>query len=247
MANPVVTTSGPSSGRAPHREVEPSTVGERLGSDRADHLGRHPSGSAVIAMLDGKAVCVEQYRPAVAMDLLEIPAGRPKNHESPEETAKRELLEETGLIATDVQWLGDFYNAPHFSDSITHAFLATTLAPRGDDSVSGVLRTRLVDLAEIEDLVRSGHLIDAKSIAALLMARQALSKTGSLHVRQQRETSHAPPSLNKRARLPDRPIGSQRVRRLPGLVKPFNKLWQRRRRPGRTRDLPICPRSLGTA
>src|SRR3954452_19689118 len=70
------------------------------GQEYVSHVVRHPGGVGVVPLLGNDVVCIEQYRPAIGRITLEIPAGRPMEDESPSETGIRELLEETGLRAT---------------------------------------------------------------------------------------------------------------------------------------------------
>jgi 8-oxo-dGTP pyrophosphatase MutT (NUDIX family) len=66
-----------------------------------------PDYSAVVALTgDQRVLIVRQYRPAVEHDTLELPSGLVDPGEAPGETARRELLEETGYEAAEVQVLG---------------------------------------------------------------------------------------------------------------------------------------------
>ena len=78
----------------------------------------------------GTATLVRQFRPAVWESVLEIPAGtRDVDGEPPEETARRELAEEAGLVAERLELLAAVYNTPGFSDQRTIIYLATGLRP----------------------------------------------------------------------------------------------------------------------
>ena len=71
---------------------------------------RHPGGALAIPMTaDGKLVLVRQYRFAVQGRLLEFPAGTVEPNESPLETVKREIEEETGYHARQWDKLGEFF------------------------------------------------------------------------------------------------------------------------------------------
>jgi 8-oxo-dGTP pyrophosphatase MutT (NUDIX family) len=68
---------------------------------------RLPDYAAVVALTDDERVLiVRQYRPAVEHDTLELPSGLVDPGEMPGETARRELLEETGYEAAEVEVLG---------------------------------------------------------------------------------------------------------------------------------------------
>ncbi|HXQ59509.1 MAG TPA: NUDIX hydrolase [Acidimicrobiales bacterium] len=141
---------------------------------------RHPGAVAVVAVTDaGDVLLVRQYRGAVDRVLLEIPAGtRDVDGEPPEDTARRELLEEVGVHAGRLQVLGTMLNSPGFCDEETHLFLATGLEA-GDHDREGVEEQHMevvtVPLDDVDRLVASGELVDGQTIIGLLLARRALS------------------------------------------------------------------------
>lgn len=135
---------------------------------------RHPGAVAVLARPDpDRIVMVHQYRHAAGRPLLEIPAGTREAGEAPEETAERELAEETGYRAAVLRPFGAFFTAPGFCDERLLVFLAEGLAPGSpepepDESVRPVL----VRLAEARRMLTGepsphGLIEDAKTLAAL--------------------------------------------------------------------------------
>ena len=145
---------------------------------------RHPGGALVIPLTqEGKLVLVRQYRFAVKGALLEFPAGTVEPYESPEETIRREIEEETGYSAATWQKLGEFYLAPGYSDEVIDAFLAQDLTalespPEGDadEDIEVVLKTPV----ELEAALYAQEPIDAKSIAAFYLARPYLQQLNLL-------------------------------------------------------------------
>ena len=139
---------------------------------------RHPGGSmAVPVTADGQFVLVRQYRFAMRGRLLEFPAGTVETGEDPLETIQREIQEETGYKAASWKKLGEFPNAPGYSDEIIYAYLATDLAELAeplaldeDEDIEVVT----MDAGALEDAILNGVPIDAKSIAAFFMARAHL-------------------------------------------------------------------------
>ncbi len=139
---------------------------------------RHPGGSmAVPVTADGQFVLVKQYRFAMRGRLLEFPAGTVEEGESPLSTIQREIQEETGYKADSWKKLGEFPNAPGYSDEIIYAYLATDLkkleeAPALDDDED--IDVVLMSADELEQAILSGVAIDAKTIAAFYMAKASL-------------------------------------------------------------------------
>ncbi len=142
----------------------------------------HHPGAVVIVPYDerrGEVVFVRQYRAALDQALLEVPAGkRDVAGEAPELTAQRELAEETGLQARSWQLVGRFYNSPGFSDEESWCYLARDLSEVPDER-HGIEEQHMTverwPLAQVGELVRSGQVTDAKTIAGLFLAREALA------------------------------------------------------------------------
>ena len=136
-------------------------------------------GSVVIIPIDenGNVLLVRQYRHAASMDLLELPAGTLDENEEPEICAAREIREETGMAAGKFVKLGSFYLASGYSTEYMHVFLATDLSEdplEADDDE--FLSLESVPLAVAIQMAERGEMPDAKSLAALLMARSHLEK-----------------------------------------------------------------------
>lgn len=138
------------------------------GSTSKREIVRHPGAVGIIALTeDGKMVMVEQYRKALGRELLEIPAGKLEPGEHPEETAKRELEEETGYIAENWSFVQSFYTSPGFADEIIHVFAATGL--RKSDHPKECDEDEFVDIEEltleqVEECVANGRIFDAKTL-----------------------------------------------------------------------------------
>jgi ADP-ribose pyrophosphatase len=150
------------------------------GSEFDRHVVPHPGAVAVVPVDgDGRALLVRQYRVAVGRALLEVPAGkRDVPGEAPEATAVRELEEEVGRRAGRLVLLCEFYNSPGFTDEHTTVFLATELSLGARAATSAeeqAMSLERVPLAEIDGLVATGDIVDAKSIIGLLLARRFLS------------------------------------------------------------------------
>jgi ADP-ribose pyrophosphatase len=134
-------------------------------------------GSVIIVPIDkdGNLLFVRQYRHAAGMDLLELPAGTLEKDEDPAVCAAREIREETGMEAGKLEKVGDFYLAPGYSTEFMGVFLATDLKHNplkaDDDEFLSVEKMSVKDAFE---LAGRGEMPDAKSLAALLLARPHL-------------------------------------------------------------------------
>ena len=135
----------------------------------------HPGAVVVVPLVDDDtALLVRQYRAAVDAELLEIPAGtRDVDGEAPEATAVRELAEEVGRVAGRVELLARFHNSPGFCDELSWLYLARDLHETPHDR-QGVeeeaMSVEAVSLAHVPDLVRTGAIVDGKTIIGLSLA-----------------------------------------------------------------------------
>jgi len=134
-------------------------------------------GSVIIVPVDknGNLLFVRQYRHAAGMDLLELPAGTLEEGEDPAECAAREIREETGFAADKIEKIGDFYLAPGYSTEFMHVYLARELRydPLEADA-DEFLSVETIPFAEAIQMAERGEMPDAKSLAALLLAKSHL-------------------------------------------------------------------------
>lgn len=136
-------------------------------------------GSVVIVPLDenGNVLLVRQYRHATGQDLLELPAGTLDENEDPEACAAREIREETGMAAGKLKKLGEFYLAPGYSDEFMTVYLATELSANPlEADEDEFLSIESIPIAEAIRMAETGHIPDAKSLAALFLARSSLKQ-----------------------------------------------------------------------
>lgn len=126
---------------------------------------------------DDRIVLVRQYRYAVDDALWELPAGRIDPGETPEQGARRELMEEVGLEAGVVEPLATFYTTPGFCDELMHVFRATELRqvpPRPEDDER--IEPRWFGLDEALAMIERGEIREGKTLVALL--REHARRTG---------------------------------------------------------------------
>lgn len=130
-------------------------------------------GSAVIVPVfdDGTVALVRQYRHAAGKFMLEVPAGSLDIDEDPLTGAIRELEEEVGVVAENVELITEFYVSPGFLTEKMYVFLATSLTETaqnldGDENIA----IERIPLAAAVEMARDGRIEDAKSIIGLMMA-----------------------------------------------------------------------------
>lgn len=136
-------------------------------------------GSVVIIPIDtdGNMLLVRQYRHAAGCDLLELPAGTRDGNEPFEECAAREIREETGMQAGKLEKVGEFFLAPGYSTEFMSVYLATELSHNPlDPDADEFLSVEKMPVKDVFEKVRHGDMPDAKSLAALLVARSHLEK-----------------------------------------------------------------------
>src|SRR5215216_4434602 len=134
-------------------------------------------GSVVIVPIDndGNLLFVRQYRHAAGLDLLELPAGTRDGEEPYETCAAREIREETGMEASRLERVGDFYLAPGYSSEFMAVFLASELRSnplQADDDE--FLEVEKIPVKHAAAMFERGEVLDAKSLAAWLLAKPHL-------------------------------------------------------------------------
>jgi 8-oxo-dGTP pyrophosphatase MutT (NUDIX family) len=122
---------------------------------------------------EGKVIMVRQYRQGTRTVTLEIPGGVVEAGESPLEGGRRELLEETGYAADQLEELGLVHSNPAIQDNATYTFLATGLkrVAELDPDQAEDLEVVEVELAEVDELIRKGAITHSLVVAAFYWLR----------------------------------------------------------------------------
>ena len=130
---------------------------------------RHPGSTAIVPLFeDGSVALTLQYRHPVGEYILEIPAGTMEPGESPETCARREVEEEIGWRAGELQALGGVHVLPSYSDEVIHIYVARQLTRTAqnldEDELIQVVR---YPFKAVMEMIAEGQITDAVSIMAL--------------------------------------------------------------------------------
>jgi ADP-ribose pyrophosphatase len=139
----------------------------------------HHAGSAVMMPVDEKnrVLLVRQYRLPAQRNLWELPAGRVDPGEKPLQTAKRELVEETGYRAREWTKLVSFWVSPGYVAERMTIYLAKNLTPgKATPMEDEGIETRWFTRKEVAEMIRTGKIQDAKTIAGFLVWREGLAR-----------------------------------------------------------------------
>lgn len=143
---------------APGRQVE-----AYYSLSQADYI-------AILAQTpSGLIPLVRQYRPAVAAYTWELPAGLLEAGEDPEQACRRELREETGLVAEQVTYLGGYYADTGRLENRQHAFFVRTSEPQPGFITEPGLSVEYVDLQTLKGLIRTKEFQHQLHVAVLFL------------------------------------------------------------------------------
>jgi ADP-ribose pyrophosphatase len=138
----------------------------------------HPGSVVVLPVLpDKKIVLIRQYRHATRQYLWELVAGRIDAGENPKQAAARELIEETGYRAKKFTIFLNIFPTPGFLEERMHILLAEQVTPgeahpEEDEKIDSLAYSR----TQLEEMIRTGKIIDGKTISGLLYYFRFLAK-----------------------------------------------------------------------
>jgi ADP-ribose pyrophosphatase len=143
------------------------------GVDTTLDVIRHPGAAAIVPVTtQGNIVLIRQFRYAVDGNIWEIPAGTLEPEESPLACAQRELEEEIGVTATRWHKLVDLMPLPAYSDEIIHLYRAEDLLPAKQHlDPDEILEIHEFSYEDTLEMIRTGVIRDAKTIAGLMMVK----------------------------------------------------------------------------
>jgi ADP-ribose pyrophosphatase len=130
---------------------------------------RHPGAAAVVPLKEnGMVVLIRQFRHAASGFIYEIPAGKLHPGEDPMHCAARELEEEIGYVAGELEPLTSILTAPGFTDEVIHIYKATGMTiGRQQLDRDEVLEVLECPMEEAIRMINAGSIRDAKTIVGL--------------------------------------------------------------------------------
>ncbi|MEM3267421.1 MAG: NUDIX hydrolase [Conexivisphaerales archaeon] len=132
----------------------------------------HPGAVAVLPRTEDDTLLLEkQYRPAIAEEIFEFPAGTINKGEDPASCAARELEEETGYVAVRLKKLGSIVTAPGYcTERITLFYADAKKAGSQRLEKDEDIELVQIDSRQIWSYIREGKVVDSKSIALVTLA-----------------------------------------------------------------------------
>ena len=129
---------------------------------------KHPGGVAIVPVLDGNIIFIQQFRIAVERELIELPAGKLEPGEDPLGCAQRELEEEIGYQAKELIPLASYFSSVGFTDERMYVYLAlnpekTALHLEADERIREVI----MPLETVRKKLAAQEFEDAKTIVGL--------------------------------------------------------------------------------
>jgi ADP-ribose pyrophosphatase len=135
-----------------------------------DYLTESESAVILPFTTDGEVVVIDEWRHAVKRANHGLPAGSLEAGEDREAGARRELREETGYEAGDIEYLGGFEPANGFSDAYSHYFVARDCEQVSEQSLDTdeTIAVSTTTFESLLDAVRHGELEDGRTVTAIL-------------------------------------------------------------------------------
>ena len=131
----------------------------------------HPGAVVILAVLDdGQIILIRNRRHILNQYLIELPAGTLEKGEDPINCAGRELLEETGYVASRLKQIGSFFSSPGIMTEKMYAYAAYDLQ-KSQQQLEDYeeIEVMTVPFEEAMNMIRDGRIVDGKTIATLLM------------------------------------------------------------------------------
>lgn len=138
------------------------------GTPAVREIVEHSGGAAILFEKENKILFVKQYRYAFGKEIYEIPAGKIDKGESPEQTAKRELIEECGFLPEKLTLLFKAYPSPGYTEEIIYIYKAENCVKTSTHLDDGEFLDAIwIDKKTVKQMITDGEICDAKTLLAL--------------------------------------------------------------------------------
>jgi ADP-ribose pyrophosphatase len=168
---------------SPHLRLRVDELELPDGTVIPNYYVRESAGFVIVFALttEREVILVRQYRYGADAIHLELPAGTIDEGEDPRDCAIRELAEETGYEARDVQLIGSYRAEPARSTAFAYMFLATNAKRTRDPLLdpSEVIEVELEPVASFREMLRDGRIDNGASIATGYKALDQLDALSS--------------------------------------------------------------------
>ena len=161
-------------GRVFNVEIKEITTPEGKKSSR--EIVKHPGGACILPVDDeGNCYLVKQFRSPFEKVMLEAPAGKLEKGEEPFDCVSREITEETGFVAENIEHVGAIVATPGYCSEIITLYIGTGLKYEGGNpDPNEYIATVKMPLKEALRMADDGEIKDAKTQVLLYKASRRL-------------------------------------------------------------------------
>ena len=161
-------------GRVFDVEIKEITTPEGKKSSR--EIVKHPGGACILPVDDeGNCYLVKQFRSPFEKVMLEAPAGKLEKGEEPFDCVSREITEETGFVAENIELVGAIAATPGYCSEIITLYIGTGLKYEGGNpDPNEYIATVKMPLKEALRMADDGEIKDAKTQVLLYKASRRL-------------------------------------------------------------------------
>ena len=126
----------------------------------------------VLPILLDKIVMIKQYRYPIKSDSLELPAGHVWPDENPKKCAERELKEETGFSAGEIEKILEYNPSTEYSDQVYHIFIAKNLKKdKTNREKYELIDVEMLDVESVIEKIMNGTITDGRTITTVFLAK----------------------------------------------------------------------------
>jgi len=149
--------------------IEKRTIRLPGGTEREKVIVHPNNAVAILPVEKDHCKILKQYRFAIDQYIYEAPAGTIEPGEDPEETARRELIEETGFTAETIVPKGFIYTTPGYTDEKIFLFEARDLSPSDEFGKDEDELIEVIDVptCNLRGMIQNGTIVDAKTICLI--------------------------------------------------------------------------------